>query len=207
VFFIDIERIEGLSVPFQHPVMPFMPRLKHGFEKLHEAVPAAYVLGRAAPRAIYECGIVNIGLAVAHALDDDVVNPVVAEIIDIFEPIDAAINQGFQAEAFGSINLALIENIVGIGFAINLVADPELEQVRVTPSHRHLNDFVQRDQGRRRRDVGASPYPRLRVPKLNQYPGDRLNHRVLGARPGVRISWVRHFRRQSRQNCDLKPSE
>ena len=111
-------------------------------------------------------------------------NPVVAEIIDIFEPIDAAINQGFQAEAFGSINLALIENIVGIGFAINLVADPELEQVRVTPSHRHLNDFVQRDQGRRRRDVGASPYPRLRVPKLNQYPGDRLNHRVLGARQG-----------------------
>jgi hypothetical protein len=41
VFFVDIERIEGLSVPFQHPVMPFMPRLKHGFEKLHEAVPAA----------------------------------------------------------------------------------------------------------------------------------------------------------------------
>jgi hypothetical protein len=24
VFFIDIERIEGLSVPFQHPVMPFI---------------------------------------------------------------------------------------------------------------------------------------------------------------------------------------
>ena len=141
-FFIDIERIKWLSVPFQHPIMPFVPRVKHGFEKLHEAVPAAYVLGRAAPRAIYECGIVNIGFAVAHALDYDVVNPVVTEIIDVFEPVDAAIDQGFQAEAFGSINLALIENIVGIGFAINLVADPELEQVRIAPSHRYLDDVV-----------------------------------------------------------------
>ena len=86
--------------------MTFMPRVKHQLRETPRSRPCRPRPRKGhAARAIYECRIVNIGLAVAHALDDGVANPVVAEIIDIFEPIDAAINQGFQAEAFGSINL------------------------------------------------------------------------------------------------------
>jgi len=56
-------------------------------------------------------------------------------------------------------------------------------------------------------DVGASPYPRAGVPK------PQFNIRAIGqssgsrARPGVRISGCAIFGRQSRQNCDLKPSD
>ena len=80
---VDIVAVEGLPIPGQHLFMLVVERIEGCLEKLHEAGDATDIFGRAAPLAGDEGRVVDVGLPVSDLLDDDVVAPVVAEVVDV----------------------------------------------------------------------------------------------------------------------------
>ena len=95
---VDIVAGEGLPIPGQHLFMLVVERIEGRLEEPHEAGDAPDILGRAAPLAGDEGRVVDVGLPVSDLLDDDVVAPVVAEVVDVEEPFDAPIDEGSQAD-------------------------------------------------------------------------------------------------------------
>ena len=107
------------------------------------------------PLAGDERQIVGVGRSVANILDDDVMAPVVAEVVDVEEPFDASLDEGSQAAPRCVADLALEEPVVRKGLAVDALADDELEQVRIGPADGDLDDVVQGQQGGER-DVDPS---------------------------------------------------
>ena len=114
-----------------------VPRNERRFEKLHEALRVTHILGRAASLAVDKRGVVNFGIAIAHLFDDDIVLPVVAEVVDVLKPMDAAVNERPQPNV---TRLVLLGFEVGIERkrSIGTAAHHELEQMRIGPAHRDL---------------------------------------------------------------------
>ena len=75
---VDVDRVERLPVPGHDLLMFPVQRIQRRLEELHETGGAPDVLRRAAPLAVDERRVVDIGLAIADRFDEDVVPPVVA---------------------------------------------------------------------------------------------------------------------------------
>lgn len=89
------------------------------------------VFGRAAPRASDEGRVVDAGLPVPDPFDDDVAASVVAEVMDVEEPLDRAI--GARLDRFETSALALVHlgdiasrspERVGLGWRVIGGVDP-----------------------------------------------------------------------------------
>ena len=89
---VDVDRVERLPVPGHHLVVLHVERIERRLEKLHEAGDATDVLRRATPLAADERRVVDVGLAIADRFDEDVVPPVVAEVVDVEEALDATLD-------------------------------------------------------------------------------------------------------------------
>ena len=57
--------------------------------------------------------------------------PVVAEVVDVEEPLDASADEGSQADPRRVVDLALEELVVRKGLAVDAIVDHELEQMRI----------------------------------------------------------------------------
>ena len=88
---VDLGKFEAIAVPRDHPLVGLVSRDERRFEKLHEAFRVAHILGRAASFAVDERGVVDVDLAIAQLFDDDSVLPVVTEVVDVLEAMDAAL--------------------------------------------------------------------------------------------------------------------
>ena len=160
--------------------MLVVERIEGCLEKPHEAGDATDIFGRAAPLAGYEGRVVDVGLPVSDLLDDDVVAPVVAEVVDVEEPLDASTDEGSQADPRRVVDLALEEFVVRNELAVDALADDELEQVRIGPADGDLDDVVQGQQSGGERDVDAPPECRFDLPELDSDACDGLDHERAG---------------------------
>ena len=122
--------------------MFFVRRIKDRLQKFHEAGNTPNIFGRPTPRPIDEYRIICFRFTVADFLENNVVTPIVAEIINIHESPDAAFDEVFQPNILRLMDFPLINFIVGMRLAVNFVANTKLEQVRAIPVHRHLNYVV-----------------------------------------------------------------
>ena len=164
---VDIVVVEGLPIPGQHLFVLVVERIESRLEKPHEAGDASDILGRAAPLAGDERRIVDVGFPISNVLDEDVVAPVVAEVVDVEEPLDAPIDEGSQADPRRVVDLALEELVVRKGLAVDAIVDHELEQMRIGPADGDVDGVVQGQQGGGERDVDAPPERRLDLPELD----------------------------------------
>lgn len=80
---LEVDRVERFPVPDLHLVLLHVERVERRLEKLLEARNTADILRRAPPLAGDKRRVVNIGLAIADRFDEDVVPPVVAEVVDV----------------------------------------------------------------------------------------------------------------------------
>ena len=76
---------------------------------------AADVLRRASPLAVEERRVVDGGLAIADRFAEDVVSPVVAEVVDVEEALDASPDERLQADAGGLVHVPVPESSSGMG--------------------------------------------------------------------------------------------
>ena len=96
-------------------------------------------------------------LTFADAFDNDIVAPVVAEVINVKESLDAARKQGPQPPPRRPIELEAPELVLLARNTVVAIADGELKQMRIGPAKRDLDDVVQGEQVRRERDIDAAP--------------------------------------------------
>jgi len=175
--------VEGLSIPGQHLFVLIVERIEGRLEKLHEIGDASGIFGRATPLAGDEGRVVDVGLPVSDLFDDEVVAPVVAEIMDAEEPFDAPIDEASQADSRRVADLAFEELVVGKGLAVDGIVDHELEQMRSGPAYGDLDDVVQGQQGGGERDVDAPPECRFDLLELDSDTCDRLDYEGAGRSP------------------------
>ena len=65
----------------------------------------------------------------ADRFDEDVVSPVVAEVVDVEEAFDATVDERLQTDAGGLVHVPVPEVVIGQGLAVHVIADNELEQM------------------------------------------------------------------------------
>ena len=70
--------------------MLLLPRIEDRLQEVHEAVWPADILRPTAPSPVHEGRILDIRITVVNLLDDHVMAPVVAVVVDIDEPLRAA---------------------------------------------------------------------------------------------------------------------
>ena len=75
--FVDVVGVVGATIPFTQMVVFFVAGVGHGIEEHLEAGEAADVLGWAAPFALDEARIFDVGFTGADRLGRDGVPPVV----------------------------------------------------------------------------------------------------------------------------------
>ena len=134
---IDIFRLETLAVPPHHRLVLLVERVAHRFQELHEAQDSANVVGRTSPLALHKRRVVDVGLALPYLFDEQIVTPLVTEVVDVQKPFDSAANDRLQAQARRFVDPALAEQIV-LRFAVDSVPYLELEEVRIGPAKRNL---------------------------------------------------------------------
>ena len=88
---VDVDRIERLPVPGHHLVVLLVEQIERRFEELHKAGAPPTTSGgdRRWPN---ERRVVNVGLAIADRFDEDVVSPVIAEVVDVEEALDTMLD-------------------------------------------------------------------------------------------------------------------
>ena len=79
--------------------MLLVERVPARFEKLHEAGDPSHVLGWTPPLAGDEYRVVDVWLPVPYLLDEEVVAPVVAKVVDVEKLLDAAVDDRLQPDA------------------------------------------------------------------------------------------------------------
>ena len=151
-------------------------RVAGGFEKLHESGDAAHVLWRTPPLAVDECRVGYVWLAIGDAFDDDIVAPIVAEVVDVDESLDTARDQGSQPQTLRSVELEAPELVFLARDTVVAIPDGELEQVRIGPANGDLDDVMKGEQVRGERYVDPAPYPRLDILQLDVDACDGLDH-------------------------------
>ena len=124
--------------------------------------------------------VVDVGRTVPNVLDDDIVTPVVAEVVDVEEPFDASADEGSQANAHRVVDVAFEELVVRKGLTVDALVDHELEQMRVGPADGDLDDVVQGQQGGGERHVDAPPERRFDLPELDSDACNGLDHERAG---------------------------
>ena len=102
--------------------------------------------------------------------------PVIAEVVDVEEPLDASTDEGPQPDPRRVVDLAPDELVVRNELAVDAIADDEFEQVRIGPANGDLDDVVQGQQGGGERDVDAPPQRRLDLPELDSDACDGFDH-------------------------------
>ena len=151
---VDVVRLEASAVPAHHRFVLLVECIPDRFEKLHEAGDASHVLGRAPSLASNKCRVVDVGLPVPHLLDEEVVAPVVAEVVDVEKLLDAAFDDRLKLDARCLVE-PFIRITVVLGLAIAPIPDLELEQVRVCPAERGLDEVEESGTSTRRQILGA----------------------------------------------------
>jgi len=141
---LDIKRVGVVAVgPIGHLVMLLVVGIPDRLEEVGETTHPTDILRRTGVLPVDIAGVLAISVERTDAFDLDVVDPVITEVVDILEPLDAPFDQGFQLEP------ALLENgmpqILEIGTRrpVDAVADMELVQMAIEPPHRSLDDIVQ----------------------------------------------------------------
>ena len=99
VALIDIFGIEGSITPFEHLVVILVPGIGHGFQKRLETADAADIVGRCAAGSADEGRVVSLVFTLPDAVQDNVMPPVVAEIVDVKKAINPALDQRLEADA------------------------------------------------------------------------------------------------------------
>ena len=89
--FVEAERIEQSAIPAHHRTVLPVRRIEDRRQIVHEAVRPADILRRTASNPVHEGWTLNVWFAVANLLDDHVMAPVLAVVIDMDEPHRAAI--------------------------------------------------------------------------------------------------------------------
>ena len=173
--FVDVVRLKAPAVPAHHRLVLLVERVPARFEKLHEAGDTSHVFGRTPPLASDTYRVVDVALPVPHLLDEEVVAPVVAEVVDVEKLHDVAVDDRLQPDARRLVE-PFIRIPVVLGLAIAPVPDLELEQVRVRPEEREPDEIVEGEQGRRERHVDPAPDRGLDLLKFDSDPGDWLDH-------------------------------
>lgn len=76
-------RIEFFTEPFEHLFVFFMIWIENNIQKIQISEGASAILRRTIPFPCYACGIFNIFLPGKDFFQEDVMFPVITEIIDI----------------------------------------------------------------------------------------------------------------------------
>ena len=173
---VDVLRVERSAIPLHHPGMLLVARIERGLEELHEPMGAADVLRRTAPGTGHECRVFHLFVAVADFFNDDVVPPVVPEVVHIEEALHAALDERLQTDRRGLVRLTLGEDVLIRRHPVYPIPDHKLVQMIILPAERRLNDVVQRLQRRRERHIDAPPDLRLKIPELDADARHRLDH-------------------------------
>ena len=109
---VDIFGIEGSAAPFQHAVVVLMPGIGQRLQELLEPAGAADILGRRAAGSAHEGRVVGVVITLSDGIEDDVMLPVVAEIVDVKEAINPTLNQGLEPD--GTDQTDVTEHFAGI---------------------------------------------------------------------------------------------
>jgi len=139
-------RVES-SVPREHGLMIFMPRIEERFEIMLVAADPSYVFRRRAPCPRHTSRVALARNSQRNGLEQDVVNPIVAEIVDIFERRPYGRNKlTYSCPAFvedGAAKLIIFRVRRPVDFSCN----SEFMQVVVLPSHDDLQGAMELRQG------------------------------------------------------------
>ena len=114
--------------------------------------------------------------SIAERFDEDVVPPVVAEVVDVDEALDATLDERLQLDAGGLVYVPVPEVVIGHGLAVDALADHELEQMGIGPADYGLDDVVQGQQRRGERHVDPAPHQRLDLPQFDPEPCHGFDH-------------------------------
>ena len=79
--------------------MILVERIQHGFQELHEVRDTTDIFRWTAPLAVDERRVIDVGLAVDDRFDEDVMPPVVPEVVHVEEPLDPTVDERLQANA------------------------------------------------------------------------------------------------------------
>jgi hypothetical protein len=114
----------------------------NGLKQVAIAPGTAAILWRAGTLAVHAPGVLGRGIGAQHLLHLDDVLPIVAEVVDVPEPLDALGHEVSQLGFAGAGQVHFVPRVVTVIHAV----DVERPQVRVRPAHRRLDDLVQRRQ-------------------------------------------------------------
>ena len=159
--------VEGTTDPFQQVLVLLVVRVLDGFDEIRIAPNAAAIFRRAGSLTFDAKGVLLPRLLFRAAFDQNLVIPGIAEVVFVKEPEFPGSWRDDVAQARG--RRILVAELVEIvtdqyGVAVKLLADLEVVQVRVFPSHRRLDMFVQLVKSAVL-DLDAPPDRRLRLPE------------------------------------------
>ena len=112
------------------------------------------------------------GFVITDRFDEDVVSPVVAEVVDMEEALNATLDERFPADAGGPVHEPVPEVVIGQGLAVDALANNELEQIGTCPADCNLDDVVQGHQRRAERHVDPAREPRFNLAQFAPEPYD-----------------------------------
>ena len=94
---------------------------------------------------------------VENILDGHVVAPVVTVVVDVDEPLRAALDHGAKSQTHRLVDRRLVVELTEQRIAVAAAVDVEFPEVREGPAHGHLDRLVQGLQRRRQRHVDVQP--------------------------------------------------
>lgn len=142
---VEPQRIEIFADPFQHLVMLFVLRVRHGIEQRWVTKRAATILRRTGILAGDASDFALARLRFELAFDLDFVPPVVAEIVAIHE-LCLRFGHAVQMHDGFIDQRKLRAEWIGHHRPVALAPDLELMQMLIFPAHRDLNHVMQVSQ-------------------------------------------------------------
>ncbi len=154
---IDVLGIEVVAGPFAQLGIFLVARVRQHLEQSQIAIDAAAILRRAGPLARDQRRVGLLRVERLDLLDDDLVLPIVAEVVDVAEALDAPLDQRAELDVAVVVGGLVARPGIVVGLTIAAVADLELMQVVVLPAHRRLDDPVQHVQAAVGGDADPTP--------------------------------------------------
>lgn len=149
-----------------------------GVEDVHVARISADVFRRAPRRGVEQTWIRGSWRRRFDPLDLDLVTPVVAEVVGIFELLGAGALNEVDQPGFARVEQAAI--VVSIGCTPTQPAQPELMEMAVGPAHRGLDDQMQPVEADVERHLDPAGDARLDIGKRDLETRDDAHPASLG---------------------------
>jgi hypothetical protein len=151
-----------------------MGRVPQGFQILHVPGGTSYILRRTGPLSFQTLRDRHLG-AVHDPHDDDVMLPIVAEVVLVLEHLPLVAEKFAQAPPPFVPHL---RGVPGIGDPILLLSESEEMEMVVLPSHDLLDHAMEAGEGDRSGNQKAPPDRRQDLP---QFDPELESHRCLDA--------------------------